>query len=85
MFAKLMIEGQINSAMRFLSRDISGGVLPLTDHVMLQLREKHQKTQPAKLKVLFRRPVQDIPDYFLQQMERWCTIYTEYVDSYQKH
>ncbi len=35
------MEGQINSAMRFLNDDISGGVLPLTDDIMLQLREKH--------------------------------------------
>ena len=42
-FAKLEKEGQINSAMRFLNDDISGGVLPLTDDVMLQLRERHAK------------------------------------------
>ena len=30
-FAKLVMEGQINSAMRFLNDDISGGVLPVTD------------------------------------------------------
>ena len=61
-FAKLVMEGQINSAMRSLNDDISGGVLPLTDDVMLQLREKHPEAQRAKLKVLLRAPVQDIPD-----------------------
>ena len=30
-FAKLVLEGQINSALRFLSESTSGGVLPLTD------------------------------------------------------
>ena len=60
--AKLVMEGQINSAMRSLNDDISGGVLPLTDDVMLQLREKHPEAQRAKLKVLLRAPVQDIPD-----------------------
>ena len=61
-FAKLVMEGQINSAMRFLNDDTSGGVLPLTDDVMLQLREKHPETQPIKSKVLLRGPVQEIPD-----------------------
>ena len=61
-FAKLVMEGQINSAMRFLNDDISGGVLPLTDDIMLQLREKHPEAQQAKLKVLLRGPAQDIPD-----------------------
>ena len=37
-FAKLVMEGQINSAMLFLNEDISGGVLPLTDDIMLLLR-----------------------------------------------
>ena len=48
--------------MCFLNDDISGGVLPLTDDVMLQLREKHPEAQQAKLKVLLRGPAQDIPD-----------------------
>ncbi len=61
-FAKLVMEGQINSAMRFLNDDISGGVLPLTDDVMLQLREKHPEAQPAKSRVLLRGPTQDIPE-----------------------
>ena len=33
-FAKLVTEGQINSALRYLSDDDSGGVLPLTDDVV---------------------------------------------------
>ena len=61
-FAKLVMEGQISSVMRFLNDDISGGVLPLTDDVMLQLREKHPEPQPIKSKVLLRGAVQDIPD-----------------------
>ena len=40
-FAKLVLEGQINSALRFLSETTSGGVLSLTDEVMSQLKQKH--------------------------------------------
>ena len=48
--------------MRFLSEDNSGGVLPLTDEVMQQLRDKHPEAQAAKSKVLLHGPIQDIPD-----------------------
>ena len=56
----LIMEGQINSAMRFLNGDISRGILPLSNHVMLQLYEKHPEPMPAKSSVLFRGPVEDI-------------------------
>ena len=48
-FTKLVLEGQINSALRFLSETLNGGVLTLTDDVMTQLKQKHPKPQPAKL------------------------------------
>ena len=37
-FTKLVLEGQINSALRFLSETSTGGVLDLTDDVMDQLK-----------------------------------------------
>ena len=43
-FTKLVLEGQINSALRFLSESSSGGVLPLTDEVMAQLQLKQPLT-----------------------------------------
>ena len=61
-FAKLVMEGQINSALRYLSENDGGGVLPLTDDVMQQLREKHPEAQKAKLGSLLFGPVEDIPD-----------------------
>lgn len=44
-----MLEGQINSALRFLNETTSGGVLSLTDEVMMQLIKKHPIPKPAKL------------------------------------
>jgi hypothetical protein len=71
-FAKLVMEGLINSAMRFLNDDISGAVLQLTDDVMQQLREKHPEAQPAKSRVLLRGPIQIYRRvYILQKMEKW--------------
>lgn len=67
-FAKLVMEGQINSALRFLNETLSGGVLPLSNDVMTQLKEKHPKPQPAKLGSLLFGPIDDeIPE----------SIYTE--------
>ena len=59
-FAKLVMEGQINSAMRFLSEEGNGGVLPLSDDVMLQLRQKHPEAEEAKNGTLLRGPVQEV-------------------------
>ena len=48
-FAKLAPEGQINSALRFLSETTSGAVRSLTDEVLSQLKQKHPNPQSAKL------------------------------------
>jgi len=40
-FAKLVMEGKINSALRYLSEEDCGGVLLLSEHVMRQLMNKH--------------------------------------------
>lgn len=62
-FAKLVLEGQINSALRFLSESSSGGVLALTDEVMTQLKQKHPNPQPAKLGSILFGPIDDeIPE-----------------------
>ena len=58
-FTKLVLEGQINSALRFLSESSSGGVLPLTDEVMAQLQLKHPNPQPAKWGSLLFGPIDD--------------------------
>lgn len=63
MFAKLVLESQINAAVRFVSESSSGGVLSLTDDVMAQLKEKHPNPQPAKLGSLLFGPIDDaIPE-----------------------
>ena len=67
-FAKLVMEGRINSALRYLSNNDGGGVLPLTDIVMQQLREKHPEAQEAKLGSLLLGPVEDVPDSIYQQI-----------------
>ena len=43
-FANLVLEGRINSALRYLSEQDSGGILPLTDEVMSHLQDKPEST-----------------------------------------
>ena len=68
-FAKLVMEGQINSALRFLSEDGGRGVLPLTDDVMTQLNEKHPTAKEAKLGSLLFGPVEDVPEIIYQEID----------------
>jgi len=41
-FAKLAREGQINSALRYLSEEDCGSVLPSSDDIMRQLTDNYQ-------------------------------------------
>ncbi|CAB4027742.1 Hypothetical predicted protein, partial [Paramuricea clavata] len=68
-FAKLVLEGQINSALRFLSETTDGGVLTLTDDVMTQLKQKHPEPQLAKLGSVLFGPLNDeIPESIYSQI-----------------
>ena len=61
-FANLVMRGQIHSALRYFCDDNGGGVLPLSDDVMRQLKEKHPEAQEARLGSLLFGPVEDISD-----------------------
>ena len=68
-FANLVMSEQINSALRYLSENDGGGVLPLSDDVMAQLLEKHPNPQEARLGSLLFGPVEDVPDSIYQQIK----------------
>ena len=68
-FAKLVMEGQINPALRYLSENECGGVLPLTVDVMGQLKDKHPEAQEAKLGSLLFGPVEEVHDSLYQQID----------------
>ena len=61
-FANLVMTGQVNSALRYLSDDQGGGILPLSDDVMEQLKEKHPEPQGVQLGSLLFGPIKDVPD-----------------------
>ena len=67
-FAQLVLEGQINSALRYLSEQDSGGILPPTDDVMNQLQDKHPSAQEAQVGSLVFGPIEDIPHVLYHQI-----------------
>ena len=68
MFAKLVLEGQINSTLQYLSEQDSGGILPPTDDVMIQLQATHPSAQRAQLGSLVFGPIIDIPHIIYHQI-----------------
>ena len=53
--------GQVNSALRYLSDDQGGGILPLSDDVMEQFKEKHPEPQGGQLGSLLFGRIDDVP------------------------
>lgn len=62
------MDGQVNSALRYLSDNNGGGLFPLSDDVMGQLNIKHPDAQEAKLGSLLFGPVDNVPDVIFQQI-----------------
>ena len=67
-FANLIMEGQIKSAIRFLDRDGNHGVLSLTEEIINQLRQKHPEVQEATLAALLFGPVEAILDTIFRKI-----------------
>lgn len=68
-FANLIMKGQIHSALRYLSSDEGGGILPLSDDVLQQLKEKHPDAQGAQLGSLLFGPIEDVPDTLFLEID----------------
>jgi len=68
-FANLVMRGQIHSALQYISDDNGGGILPLSDDVMRQLKEKHPDAQEARLGSLLFGPIEDILDTIFQEID----------------
>ena len=56
-FSKLMMQGKINAALKFLSSDADNGVLELTDETMNSLAEKHPEPSSITEDALLHGPI----------------------------
>ena len=61
-FANLVMTGQVNSALRYLSDDQGGRILPLSDDVMEQLKEKQPEPQGVQLGSFLFSSIEDVHD-----------------------
>ena len=63
------MDGQINSALCFLSVDNGGCLLSLMEDVMTQMHEKHLEAKEAKLSSLLFDPIEEIPKILYQEID----------------
>jgi len=60
-FSNLRLNGKVKDALRLLSSESQGSVLPLNSTVRCLLNDKHPKKQPAHLNTLIDSPPGDLP------------------------
>ena len=64
-FAKLMMEGKVHNALKFLSDENDAGVLPANDDIIDELKLKHPPPQPIQPETLLQGPLTQLePSYF---------------------
>ena len=60
-FAKLIMEGKISAALKFLKSETSKGTLSMTDDIVEELRGKHQHAATIQEDSLLHCPIDYIP------------------------
>ena len=60
-FAKLILQGKLTAALKFLDKETNAGVLSLSEDVLKDLREKHPVSEPIAEGALLNGPIRNIP------------------------
>ena len=68
-FNKLMMRGNIKAAVRLLSVNETGGVLPLNEETMNELKKKHLDSQPQFQHLLLCGPVQEVNPVIFDKLD----------------
>ena len=80
-FAKLVLEGKINAAIRLPDDDTSSGVLPLSADVIKTLRQKHPDAKPSNDTMMLHGPFTHVNKIILDgvnaDLVRKCAIRTQ--------
>ena len=64
-FAKLIFQGKINAALKFLSSDYDNGAHEINDEILIELQNKHPEPSKITENTLLFGPVQTVlPSYF---------------------
>ena len=69
-FANLMLQGKVSSALKFLTEDHDkGGILPLTETVLGDLKEKHPEAGKIHPNTLLRGPIKNTPARYFDSID----------------
>ena len=68
-FAKLVIQGKLSAALKFLDKESNGGVLNLSKEVLNDLHEKHPPAEPIMENSLLYGPIRDIPPSIFEMID----------------
>ena len=62
------MDGQINSAVRFLAENGNNGILPLNTDVTQELEAKHPEAKGPSDEALLYGPIDDVPSIIFHQL-----------------
>ena len=68
-FSKLVMEGKITAALKFLDSEASNGILTISDDVLAELKAKHPDAEPASDECLLRGPINFLPKTFFDSID----------------
>lgn len=69
LFARFMLQGKVNSAIRLLGESGSKGVLPMNEENLNTLKSKHPPSSPALSSALLQGPVLDVPSTYYETID----------------
>ena len=73
-FAKLVMEGKISAALKFLDAESSSGVLDLSNNVLEELKAKHPNAESVSEDCLLRGPLVNIPKYLYDSIDEQSVL-----------
>ena len=73
-FAKLVMEGKLSAAMKFLDKENSTGVHTLSDEVLDELKEKHPQPASVLEQCLLYGPIKNIPAYYFDDIDEQTVL-----------
>ena len=80
-FAKLVLEGKVNTAIQLLDDDTSSGVLPISADVIKTLRQKHPDAKPSNDTMMLHGPFSHVNEIIFDgvnaDLARKCAIKTK--------
>ena len=68
-FGKLMENGNINSALKLVTNNMTGGILPLNDEITNKLTEKHPDPVRPKEEALLQGPIEKIHPIAFEEID----------------